>query len=156
MILPGRVNYAYLYALFGGGLFVLSFPTFDFFPLAWFALAPLLVILYDAQRGDAFKAGLSFGTVYFFGTVYWIYHSINHYGSIPFVPSLLIVLVLSLYLSLYTAFFVLFIRPSSKRPISPSFLLHQCSGLPLNCSDLMPFQDFHGQVSATANIAFLF
>lgn len=105
MKLPGRLNYAYLYALFGGGLFVLSFPTADIFPLAWIALAPLLVILYDKQKGESFKIGLFFGSVYFFGTVYWIYHSINHFGSVSFVPSLLIVLILSLYLSLYPAVF---------------------------------------------------
>jgi len=123
MILPGRVNYAYLYALFGGGLFVLSFPSFDIFPLAWFALAPLLVILYDRPKGEAFKAGLSFGIVYFFGTVYWIYHSINHFGSIAFVPSLLIVLILSLYLSLYTAVFCAFYSMIIKKTDLPALLV---------------------------------
>jgi len=105
MKLPGRMNFAYLSAFFGGVLLVLSFPTFDLFPLAWFALIPLLVLLYDAPKKDSFKAGLLFGLIYFFGTVYWIYHSIHYYGSISFVPSLAIVFLLSLYLSLYTAAF---------------------------------------------------
>jgi len=105
MKLLGRLNYAYFYALFGGVLLVLSFPTFDLFPLAWLALAPLLVVLYDMPKKEAFRAGLLFGLVYFFGTVYWIYHSIHYYGSISLIPSIAIVFLLSLYLSLYTAAF---------------------------------------------------
>ncbi len=101
----GRLNYAYLYAFFGGVLLVLSFPTFDMFPLAWIALIPLLVLLYDMPKAESFRVGLFLGVVYFFGTVYWIYHSIHYYGSISFVPSIAIVLILSLYLSLYTAAF---------------------------------------------------
>ena len=105
MKLLGRIDFSYLYALLGGGLLVLSFPSFDIFPLAWIALAPLLVMIYDKPRGESFKIGLVFGLVYFFGTVYWIYYSVNHFGSIALVPSLIIVLILSLYLSLYTAAF---------------------------------------------------
>jgi apolipoprotein N-acyltransferase len=123
MIVPRRINYAYLYALLGGGLFVLSFPTFDIFPLAWFALAPLLIILYDSPKGDAFKAGLSFGILYFFGTVYWIYHSINHYGSIAFIPSILIVLVLSFYLALYTGAFCALYSMIIKKTDLPALLV---------------------------------
>ncbi len=105
MKLPGRINFAYLYAFLGGGLLVLSFPKFDLFPLAWFAIAPILVMLYGRSKGESFRTGLFFGLSYFFGTVYWIYHSINNYGHISFAASLAIVFILSLYLSLYTAIF---------------------------------------------------
>ncbi|HMK56949.1 MAG TPA: apolipoprotein N-acyltransferase [Dissulfurispiraceae bacterium] len=105
MKLSDRINYLYLCAVIAGGLLVLSFPTFDLYPLAWVALAPLLAMLYDRSKTVAFKAGLLFGLTYFFGTVYWIYYSINHYGGVAFIPSLAIVLVLSVYLSLYPAVF---------------------------------------------------
>ncbi len=100
-----RINLAYLYAIFSGALIVLAFPTFNIYPLAWIALIPLLVLLYDKPVGQSFKLGILFGTVYFFGTLYWIYNSLHQYGSISLVPSLLVVLLLSIYLSFFPALF---------------------------------------------------
>ncbi len=100
-----KFNRFYGPAILSGLLLVLSFPKIDFYLLAWVALIPLLVFIYNKDKKTAFKAGLVFGIVYFFGTTYWIYYSLNEYGSIPLVPSLLIVLLLCLYLSLYPALF---------------------------------------------------
>jgi apolipoprotein N-acyltransferase len=88
-----------------GILLIFCFPRFDFFPLAWFALTPLLISLLYKKPSEAFFAGFYTGLFYFFGTLYWIYYSINHYGNIPFVPSLLIVFLLCMYLSLYAGVF---------------------------------------------------
>jgi len=109
--------------MFAGGLLVLSFPSFDIYPLAWIAFAPLLAMLYDKPKGVAFKAGTLLGLVYFFGTIYWIYYSINHYGAIAFLPSLAIVLVLSFYLSLYPAFFCLLYSVIIKKTDWPSLIV---------------------------------
>lgn len=103
--LNAKFNRFYGPAILSGLLLVLSFPKIDFYFLAWVALIPLLVFIYDKDKKTAFKAGLVFGIVYFFGTTYWIYYALNEYGSIPLVPSLLIVLLLCLYLSLYPALF---------------------------------------------------
>lgn len=100
-----KFNQFYVPALLSGLFLVLSFPKIDLYLFAWIALIPLLVFLYDKDKKTAFKAGLLFGIVYFFGTTYWIYHALNKFGSIPLAPSILIVLLLSLYLSLYTALF---------------------------------------------------
>lgn len=123
MKFPGRINFAYLSALLGGGLMVLSFPSFDIYPLAWLALAPLLTLLYDKPIGESFKSGLMFGMVYFFGTVYWIYYSVYHFGSISLVPSLMIVLILSLYLSLYPAAFCALYSTIIKKTDLPALLI---------------------------------
>lgn len=95
----------YWLPLLSGLLLFLSFPKIDFYLFAFAGLVPLLYFLYGKDLKTAFKGGFVFGLVYFFGTTYWIYHSINKYGSIPFVPSLLLVLLLCLYLSLYTGLF---------------------------------------------------
>lgn len=92
-------------AVVSGALLIFCFPTFDLYPLAWIALTPLLVSLWDKNPLEAFSAGMLTGVFYFFGTTYWIYHSISHYGGVPFIVSLLIVLLLSAYLSLYTGIF---------------------------------------------------
>ncbi|GER93384.1 apolipoprotein N-acyltransferase [hot springs metagenome] len=105
--LKAKFNQFYGPAILSGLLLVMSFPEIDLYFLAWVALIPLLVFLYNKDKKTAFKAGLLFGVVYFFGTTYWIYHSINKYGNIPFVPSILIVLFLCIYLSLYPALFCL-------------------------------------------------
>jgi apolipoprotein N-acyltransferase len=92
-------------ALISGILVVLSFPSFDFYPLAWIALVPLLVALWDKKAKEAFLFGFVFGLTYFFGSLYWIYHSINHYGGFSFAASILVVLLFCCYLSLYPALF---------------------------------------------------
>lgn len=100
-----KFNLFYGPPILSGILLVLSFPNIDLFPLAWFGLTPLLLFLYGKDKKTAIKAGLFFGIIYFFGTTYWIYHSIYHYSSIPFVPSIFLVFLLCLYLSLYPALF---------------------------------------------------
>src|ERR1700680_1860572 len=71
-------------ALLSAILLVLSFPDFDLSFLAWIALAPLLML---AGRGRqplrAFLLGWLAGTVFFFGSCYWLTYSLVHYGGIP-------------------------------------------------------------------------
>jgi apolipoprotein N-acyltransferase len=96
---------AYMPSIISGILVVLSFPVFDFYLLAWAAFVPLLVSLWGKSGRQAFAQGYVFGLVYFFGTLYWIYHSINFYGGVSFPASISIVLLLCAYLSLYPALF---------------------------------------------------
>ena len=97
--------YIYGPSVLSGALLIFCFPTFNLFFLAWIALAPFLISIADKKPSEAFRAGLYLGIPYFLGTLYWIYHSINHYGNIPLIPSLALVFLLSLYLSLYTGLF---------------------------------------------------
>jgi apolipoprotein N-acyltransferase len=120
--LYAKFNRFYGPSILSGLLLILAFPRFDIYPLAWFALAPLLVFLYGKDRKTAFRAGLLFGLVYFFGTTYWIYHSINKYGSLPLVPSLLLVLLLCLYLSLYPALFAVLYSSYLRKTVLPAMI----------------------------------
>jgi len=97
----------YLPAFISGLLLTLCFPTINFFFLAWVALVPFLLSLYNKNPKEAFWTGIMFGIPYFFGTEYWIYHSINYYGGVPFIVSITIVFLLCLYLSLYTGVFAM-------------------------------------------------
>lgn len=106
-----------------GFLLFLTFPDFDLFPLAWVAMVPLLYFLFDLDGKKVFKAGFYFGVVYFFGTTYWIYHSMNKYGSIPLIPSFLLVLLLCLYLSLFPALFAYLYRSFTRRSDMPSLFV---------------------------------
>ena len=110
-------------AVISGVLLVLCFPTLDLFLIAWIALVPFLLSLYDKKPKQAFKAGFFCGIPYFFGTLYWIYHSINHFGNIPFIASILIVFLLCLYLSLYTGFFAFLFSITIRNTKLPALLI---------------------------------
>ena len=113
----------YLPALLSGVLIVLAFPVFDMYLLAWVAFIPLLLSLWKKTPGEAFQSGFVFGVVYFFGTLYWIYHSINFYGGVSFVTSLALVLLLCCYLSIYPAVFAYFFSSFIKKTKLPALLI---------------------------------
>lgn len=69
-------------ALFSAGLLIVSFPDFDLWPLAWFALIPLLFVVAGRPKPlTGFVLGWIFGTVFFFGSCYWLTYSIIHFGG---------------------------------------------------------------------------
>jgi apolipoprotein N-acyltransferase len=113
----------YMPAVVSGSLLVLSFPEFDLYLLAWVAFVPLLLSLWKKTPGEAFSAGFIFGVVYFFGTIYWIYHSVNLYGGFSFLSSLAIVLILCCYLSLYPAVFSFLFASFIKKTKLPALLI---------------------------------
>lgn len=113
----------YAPAALSGLLLILSFPTFDLYPLAWIAFVPFLLSLWDKKPADAFVTGMVMGVFYFAGTLYWISHSINHYGGLPLSLSLLVVLILCLYLSLYPGLFAVFFSTKIKSTRLPAMLL---------------------------------
>jgi apolipoprotein N-acyltransferase len=87
-------------------LLISSFPKINLSILVWIALVPFLYKVLKAQNArESFKIGLVFGTIFFYGCQYWIYHSINFYGNISFLTSLSIVFLLCFYEGLYIGIF---------------------------------------------------
>lgn len=125
MISPLLVHYLIQYgpAVISGVILVLCFPKPNLFLMAWIALVPFLLSLYNKSPKEAFKAGFLFGIPYFFGTLYWIYHSINHYGGISFLGSIAIVILLCLFLSLYPALFALLFSLTIRKTQLPALLI---------------------------------
>jgi apolipoprotein N-acyltransferase len=73
-----------LLALSSALLLILSFPDFNLWPLAWVALVPLLLaVARRAQSARAFLLGLMMGTLFFFGSCYWLTYAMVRYGRIP-------------------------------------------------------------------------
>jgi apolipoprotein N-acyltransferase len=71
-------------AVLSAALLVLSFPDFELWPLAWVALAPLfLAVARRPERGRAFLLGWISGTLFFYGSCYWLTHAMIRYGGIP-------------------------------------------------------------------------
>ncbi|RMD52452.1 MAG: apolipoprotein N-acyltransferase, partial [Nitrospirae bacterium] len=88
-----------LLSILSGTLLIFGFAPFDLYILPWFSIAPLLLSIYNKKPSTAFLLGMACGMFYFGGTVYWVYNSVHNYGYIPVIPSILLVLLLTLYMS---------------------------------------------------------
>ncbi len=80
--------------------------------LSWVALLPLLLALLASGRTEypynwkhGFVLGYLCGSVWYLGNCYWIYQTMYLYGGLPKTVSLAILVLFSLYLGLYHAFF---------------------------------------------------
>ncbi|QWR78831.1 apolipoprotein N-acyltransferase [Candidatus Magnetomonas plexicatena] len=101
-------TFNYLMPSLSGVLLFLAFPKPELSSLAWAALLPLFYsVTASKDKLQAIFSGLITGLFFFFGTQYWIYHSLNHFGGIPFILSLILVFLLCLYQSLYIAVFAI-------------------------------------------------
>ncbi len=110
-------------AILSGILVVLAFPKPDVSSLAWVGFVPLLLSFWDKKPDRAFVTGYAFGMVYFFGTLYWIYHSINHFGGVSFLSSIALVFLLCGYLSIYPAIFSYLVTVLINRTKLPASLI---------------------------------
>jgi apolipoprotein N-acyltransferase len=99
-----------LLSLLSGILLILSFPNLDLEFLAWFALVPLFLSIEGKGTFHSFLLGFLTGIVSFLGVLYWIIVAVHTYGNIPLIISVFILLLLVLYLSLFSGVFTFLIR----------------------------------------------
>jgi apolipoprotein N-acyltransferase len=95
-------------AAFSALLLILSFPDFDLWPLAWIGLVPLLITI--AKRPSpwrAFVLGWFCGTVFFYGSCYWLTYSMMHYGGLPTVIAYLLLVPVTLLVGTFPGAFAL-------------------------------------------------
>lgn len=94
----------YLAAIFSAVLLRLSFPRFDLWYCAWFAFLPLFSTVARGHFLKTFLIGFIFGLLFYVATIFWLIH-VTVAGMI----------VLSAYLGLYTALFLLGFRIAKER-----------------------------------------
>ena len=94
-----------LLSAISGVLLALAFPHAGAGFLAWFALIPFLFALDKAGRKEGLVCGYLFGLAFFLSTVYWVIHSMYYFGGVPLAISVLAMLLMVAYLSIYTALF---------------------------------------------------
>ena len=98
------------------GLLILSFPDFDLWPLAWFALAPLLIfIARKALPLRCFILGWLFGGVFFYGSCYWLTYSMIHFGGLPTPLAYLLLIPPTLAAGLFPGFFAMALAQTIRR-----------------------------------------
>jgi apolipoprotein N-acyltransferase len=92
-------------AALSGALLVLSFPKFGHWAVAWVALIPLLAALRPLSFMPALLAGILAGFVQHVGLMYWVTYVVVQYGQLPVALGVPVMMLLALYLSLYTGLF---------------------------------------------------
>ena len=97
-------------------LLIFSFPNLEFYPLAWIALVPLLVVIakHPSPR-RAFLLGWGAGSVFFYATCYWLTHSMIHYGGVPVVLAYVLLIPGALVVGIFPALFALMLALSVKK-----------------------------------------
>ncbi len=92
-------------AVFSGAIGSFAFAPYAWWPLAFLSLYFLFLLLYQRSAKQAFLVGLLWGLGFFGHGVYWIHVSIDTFGGVPKVVSILLMGLLSAYLALYPALF---------------------------------------------------
>lgn len=105
-----------------GILLVACQPPVSLFPLAYVALAPLLLSLGGRGNGGNFLRGFTAGIVAYCGLLYWVVAAMNRYGGLDIWTSTSIMLLLVLYVSSYTGVFTLLVPLLERRLNVPFYI----------------------------------
>jgi apolipoprotein N-acyltransferase len=95
---------------FGGSLvsallLILSFPNFNLWPLAWLSLVPLFLLTARQRPWRSFFLGWLFGSVFFYGSCYWLTYSMIHFGGISTAVAFALLIPGAVLLGLFPALF---------------------------------------------------
>lgn len=91
--------------MLSGALLVVCQPPVSQFYLAYIALAPLFFALERKRGGRNFANGFICGIVSYVGLIYWVVVAMNRFGGISMPLSVATMLLLVLYISLFTGGF---------------------------------------------------
>jgi apolipoprotein N-acyltransferase len=106
----------WLLALGSSLLLILAFPDFEIWPLAAVGLVPLFIVVgLRPQPLRSFFLGWLTGTVFFYGSCYWLTFSMIHYGGIPTPLAYLLLVPVPLLVGLFPAFFAFVLARAVKR-----------------------------------------
>lgn len=88
-------------------MLILAFPDFDYWFLAWFALVPLMWAVEREKDSTAksFVTGWLFGTIFFFGTCWWLTFAPINYAGFPWWLAYFLLLCVCLVVGLFPALF---------------------------------------------------
>src|ERR1043165_1529092 len=85
-------------------MLILAFPNFEFWWLAWIGLVPLLfAVMTTSRKRTAFVLGLIWGTVFFYGTCWWLTYPMIHYGGLSAGVAYPLLLLPVVFVSLFPA-----------------------------------------------------
>ena len=94
-------------AILSAILLILAFPDFEFWFLAWFALAPLIWAV-ERERESIFRSfmlGWLWGLVFFFGTCWWLTFAPITYAGFPPILAYFLMLCVSVVVGIFPGVF---------------------------------------------------
>jgi apolipoprotein N-acyltransferase len=97
------VTHPHISSFLLGFLLVFSYAPFQLWPITIFVLSALLWLYSHAKITQPFKFGWVFGFGWFGSGISWVYVSIDHFGGLPIVVSILLMMLLCGYLALFPA-----------------------------------------------------
>jgi len=121
-ILPSRTNI--VLATLSSGLLIASFPDLDLSFLAWFALVPLIWAVERQKHCVAacFIVGWIFGTIFFFGTCWWLTFAPITYAGFPWPVAYFLLFIVTAITGLFPAIFTGILAVLLRRFGSRAFL----------------------------------
>jgi apolipoprotein N-acyltransferase len=101
-------------ASLSGLMLTASFPRtgFDFF--AWFAMVPLILAI--NQTNAVFMTGCLTGFIHQMTLVYWLVTAMHVYGNLPIITSVPLLILLCMYLSIFTGIFCVLVKRLCQKP----------------------------------------
>ncbi|HEX4900592.1 MAG TPA: apolipoprotein N-acyltransferase [Pyrinomonadaceae bacterium] len=106
----------WLLALSCSLLLILAFPDFEIWPLAAVALVPLLIVVANRPKPwRSFFLGWLTGTVFFYGSCYWLTYSMIHYGGVPTVLAYLSLIPVTLVVGLFPGLYAFVLARAIRR-----------------------------------------
>ncbi|MDL1963771.1 MAG: apolipoprotein N-acyltransferase [Deltaproteobacteria bacterium] len=110
-------------SILSGFLLTCSFPKIGIDRLAWFALVPLLISLKNSSLTNSFRLGFLAGLAHYITLVYWLFHTMQTYGHLPFYLCVSVLFLLASYLSLYLAVFSIIVKRLCSKPVTCLFII---------------------------------
>ena len=113
--LPAPVNA--LLAFVAAVLLVFAFPNFEFWWIGWFAPAPLIYAVFREKESAAksLVVGWIFGTVFFFGSCWWLTFAPITYAGFPSLLAYFLLFGATAFVGLFPAIFALCLSLILKR-----------------------------------------
>lgn len=109
--------------MLSGILLTAAFPKIGLSWIAWGALVPLLLAIWDKSPRQSFRIGLFSGCIHYLTLIYWLADTMRTYGQLPWYVCLPVLFLFALYLALYTAGFSAVISRFSRMPIRFALLV---------------------------------
>ena len=103
-----------MFAVISGLLLTASFPKTGFDFLIWFALVPLIWGI--NQTPNVFIMGCIAGFVHQITLVYWLHTAMHEYGHLPLITCIPLLILLCMYLSVYTGIFCVLLKHLCSKP----------------------------------------
>src|SRR5688500_17761411 len=116
-----------LLAVLAAILLILSFPPFEWWFTAWFALVPLLLAVErESSVRRSFVLGWLFGNVFFFGTCWWLTFAPITYAGFPAPLAYLLLFCVTSVAAMFPGMFAAITSYFFKRFGQNTFLLVPC------------------------------